>query len=399
MKSIADIKSRPILDKLAIVCVGFNRLDSLKCLFASLERAKYPSEDIPLVISIDASGDDEVYSFVKEYVWPHGDTYINIQEQRLGLKKHIYKCADLSQFFKGIILLEDDSYVAPYFYYYADKALSTYSQDPLICGISLYVSHNNEYVNIPFWPYQKGDDVFLLQDVQTRGECFSWSMWKRFKDWLVANEHRDYKEVIMPEPIKSWTKAWSKFYYAYMVESGTYFVYPYTSFVTNMGAVGEHAENIINVVQVALEYGYKEYKMPLATSLVKYDSFYSNIDLYHRLNLDENELCIDYYGFNHNISNRRYVLSCNRLPYKVVRSFGLHMYPIEINVLNNIPGEALYLYDTHIKDKKPPQQEYDALSYIYCKHNPRLMLSYIMRWYIFRIKRKIRTVFRKCLGK
>lgn len=395
MNTFADITKTSNLDKLAIVCVGYNRLNSLKSLFSSLENAKYPSRDIPLVISIDASGDNDVYSFVREYYWPNGEKYVFIQEQRLGLKSHIYKCGDLSQYFKGIIILEDDSYVAPYFYYYADKALSIYSHDPLVCGISLYVSHNNEYVNIPFWPLQKGDDVFLLQDVQTRGECFSWSMWKKFRDWLVDNENRDYQEVIMPESIKTWTKAWSKFYYAYMIESETYFVYPYSSFVTNMGAVGEHADNIINVVQVALEYGHKEYVMPDARSLVKYDSFYSNTDLYEILNLSKQELCIDYYGFNNNISKKRYILSCNRMNYKVVRSFGLHMYPIEVNVLKNIPGEALYLYDTSVNAKMPPKQEYDALSYIYCKHNPKLMLPYVLRWYILRVKRKLKKTFRK----
>ena len=395
MNNFEQIKKKSNRNKLAIVCVGYNRLNSLKCLFSSLEKASYPTNDIPLVISIDASNDNDVYSFVKEYKWKFGEKYVNIQDTRLGLKSHIYKCADLSQYFKGVIILEDDSFVAPYFYYYADKALDNYSSDPLVCGISLYVSHNNEYVNIPFWPHHKGEDVFLLQDVQTRGECFSWDMWKKFREWLKNNENRNYSEIQMPEAIKSWTKAWSKYYYAYMVESGKYFVYPYVSFVTNMGAVGQHADSIINVVQVVLEYGKKEYVMPESTDLVKYDSFYSNIELYETLGYDESDLCLDYYGFNNNITHKRYLLSTQRLPYKLIKSYGLHMYPIELNVFNNVQGSALYLYDTKESDGKPQKEDYDVLSYIYCKHNPRLMLPYVIRWYKLRIKRKLKKIFKK----
>lgn len=395
MKNFEGISDSANKHKIAIICVGYNRLHSLECLFSSLEQAHYPSNDIPLVVSIDASGDEDVYAFVREYIWPYGDKYVNIQTERLGLKKHIYKCGDLSQYFKGIIILEDDSFVAPYFYEYAETALSKYSDDIKISGISLYISHNNEYVNVPFWPLNKGADVFLLQDVQTRGECFSWGMWSKFKEWLKDNENRDYAEVLMPEPIKSWTKAWSKYYYAYMVESETYFVYPYTSFVTNMGAVGEHANKIINVVQVALEYGKKKYVMPDSSFLVRYDAFYSNEDIYVMLGYEKLDLCIDYYGFNKNISNRRYLLSCKRLPYLVVKSFGLHMYPIEMNIRYNIPGECLYLYDTYTRSGKPVKKEYDALSYVYCKHNPPLMLSYVIRWYKARVINKIKCILRK----
>ena len=381
--------------KLAIVVVGYNRIGSIKRVLHSLEVAHYPSNDIPLVLSIDCSGDEKLYQYVRDYDWTYGEKYVNIEKERLGLKKHIFKCGGLSKYFKGVIILEDDSYVAPYFYYFADLAVDKYGKDDLICGISLYVSHNNEYVNIPFLPYSNGADVFLHKEVQTRGECFTYHQWKKFEDWLPDNESRNYSEVYMPERIKHWTRAWSKYYYVYMVESGTYFVYPYTSFVTNMGAVGEHTGIVSNIAQVPLEWGKKSYVMPSSDSLVRYDSFLSNEAVYGHLGFSQSDLCLDFYGFNDNIVHRRYILSYRMLPYKVIKTYGLHVYPLEANVLMDIDGKGLYLYDTAESAKPIGKFNYEYADYIYCKHNPKLMQQYLLRWWQLRIKRGLNKIFSK----
>lgn len=387
-----------VKDRLAVVVVGYNRLDSIKRILSSLTDAHYPSEDIPLVLSIDCSGDEKLYKYVRDFRWLHGEKYVNIQQERLGLKKHIFQCCGLSKYFKGVIILEDDSYVAPYFYYYASDAVDKYGNDDLICGISLYVSHNNEYVNIPFSPYNNGSDVFMLQDVQTRGECFTYRQWKKFEEWLPANEDRDYAEVYMPESIKKWKRAWSKYYYAYMVESGRYFIYPYVSFVTNMGAVGEHSSSVLNVVQVALEWGYKKYVMPEISQLTRYDAFYCNEILYDKLHLAPKDLCIDYYGFNPNVQSRRFVFTYKLLPYKCVKSFGLHVYPLETNVLMDIQGEGLYLYDTTRPCKSKGGFNHIYAAYIYCKHNTRLMKPFLRKWerdlLLYRVRKLINIIFK-----
>ncbi len=301
--------------KIAIVVVGYNRIKSISRLLDSLLCAKYPSNDIPLVISIDCSGDEELYSYVRTFEWPFGEKYVNIQTERLGLKKHIFQCGDLSEYFKAVIILEDDSYVSPYFYHYANDMVVNYGQSELICGISLYVSHTNEFVSLPFFPLSSGKDFFLLQDTQTRGECFTYYQWKKFRDWLTENEDRDYMDVPMPERIKTWKRAWSKAHNAYMVENHLYFIYPYVSFVTNMGAVGEHSDNVSNVAQVCLEWGHKDYKYVHADQLIRYDCFSNNEDTYKWLNLSREELCLDYYGFNPNIQNKRYVLTYKNKKY------------------------------------------------------------------------------------
>jgi len=50
-------------DKIAVVVVGYNRLKSIQRLLDSLLKAEYISQDVPLVISIDGSGDTALYDF------------------------------------------------------------------------------------------------------------------------------------------------------------------------------------------------------------------------------------------------------------------------------------------------------------------------------------------------
>ena len=59
-------------DKIAIVTVGYNRLHGFKRLLDSIDRAHFKDNDIPLVISIDASGNESLYRFVRKYQWNHG---------------------------------------------------------------------------------------------------------------------------------------------------------------------------------------------------------------------------------------------------------------------------------------------------------------------------------------
>ncbi|RHU30297.1 glycosyltransferase family 2 protein [Parabacteroides sp. TM07-1AC] len=381
-------------ERIAIVCIGYNRLDSIIRLVSSIEKASFPSNDIPIVFCIDASRDILLYDYVRNYQWKHGEKYVFIQEERLGLKDHILKCGRLTKYFKAIIILEDDSYVAPNFYNYTVAAVDKYGHDELISGISLYISHNYEYVNIPFFPLNNGADVFLLQDVQTRGECFTDFMWDRFERWMISNKDRDYADVSMPESIKKWSRAWSRFYYAYMVESWTFFVYPYVSFVTNMGAIGEHADIETNLAQVSLELGFKEYKMLDTNVLVKYDSFGNNCDFYKWAGVPEEDLCLDIYGNNPNIKKKRYIVSCRRLPYKVIKSWGLRMYPIEMNAIAQIQGSGLMVFDTSEKGKGNSSFSYDALSYVYCKHNPKLMVMYCAKWILVMVRHKIKKTWK-----
>ena len=56
----------------AIVVVGYNRIRSISRLLNSLNKALYNSQ-VPLIISIDKSDCFELYKFVEEFSWSHGN--------------------------------------------------------------------------------------------------------------------------------------------------------------------------------------------------------------------------------------------------------------------------------------------------------------------------------------
>jgi len=346
----------------AIVVVGYNRIISIKRLLDSLLHADYKVDNVPLIISIDCSGDDELYSYVKEFRWPFGDKYVNIQEKRLGLKEHIYQCGDLTHYFKAIVLFEDDIVASPVFYSYVLQALAKYSEREEIAEISLYKNERNGYVGLPFYNMPDGNDVFLMQDVSTWGQCWTRRMWKHFIEWRDSHTEEDIQNVAMPDLIKSWTRAWSKIFNAYVVDTGKYVLYPCVALSTNFNDAGEHGRGQESAVQVCLQQEDFHYRLPEYEKLTKYDIFFNNIDLYKWCGYQVDSICLDIYGYRKQFNNKRFVLSPNVLPFEVISSWGLKMKPIELNIKYNIIGTGLYLYDTNKKSKgKSP--------FVFCLYN------------------------------
>lgn len=345
-------------NRVAIVVVGYNRLKSIERLLDSISKAEYPYDDIPLVISIDASGNEELYSYVNAFEWSRGTKYVNIQKERLGLKNHIMACGALSESFKGIILLEDDLFVSPYFYHYAEQAIEKYGEDNRIAEIALYKNSCNGYVKLPFEQMYNAADVFLEQDVCTWGECWTWKMWKGFHEWYNSHNEEDVQKVDMPERIKNWERAWSKYYNAYVVSEQKYVVYPDVSLTTNFSDAGEHGGDSKGEVQVNLQMGRLDYRLSDVSELIKYDIYSNNELLYDWIGLSSSELSLDLYGTKHPKYYKRFLLSVKRLPYLIVREYGLVMRPIELNVKYDINGTGLYLYDTSCPQKTTTKATY-----------------------------------------
>lgn len=134
----------------AIVVVGYNRIVSIKRLLKSLQEAYYASIAVPLVVSIDKSDCTELYDFVENFEWTHGNKYVIIQEKKRGLKEHIYRCGDLSKFFKSVTILEDDLYVSPFFYDYIEQTVSAYGEDVNVAGISYIEMSTMVLIIFPF---------------------------------------------------------------------------------------------------------------------------------------------------------------------------------------------------------------------------------------------------------
>lgn len=363
-------------DRIAVVVVGYNRLKSIKRLLSSLLKANYPSNNIPLVISIDCSGDENLYDFVRSFEWPFGDKYLIIHEKRLGLKDHIFSCGDLTQYFKAIILLEDDLYVSPEFYNYTIATVEEYNNDDNIAGISLYSHEFNGFAGYPFTPLNDGSDTFAVQTVVSWGQCWSSKMWNSFRNWLNEDDV-NFDKYDMPHRIKMWERAWSKYYYAYILENNKFFVFPYVALSTNFGDAGEHGNGSNANYQVSTLYGSKKYNLKDFKNMIKYDVYFNNIMLHQKLDLAKDDLCIDLYGNNNNINNKRYWLSVQNLPYKIIKQFGMSLRPIELNVINDIKGGHIYLYDikyktSHFRIKK----KWTLLRYHLKAFNQRSLLRY-----------------------
>lgn len=388
--NIDDIRNK---EKIAIVAVGYNRIDSMQRLFMSLSVAQYPNNDIPLYISIDASGDEELYDYVRNFEWNHGDKYVNIQQERLGLRKHIIQCGDLTRYFKAVVILEDDIFVSEFFYDYISKAVDYYGNDSRIGGFSLY--QNNMKGLLPVCFLQDGSDAYLKQSPASWGECWTEQQWNGFKEWYDQFDDTRFSVIEMPEYIKKWKKAWSKYYMAYLIETNRYFVFPQISHTTCFGDAGEHSSMRSTYGQANILCGKRDYCFRPFDEMVRYDLFGANEDLYFWIGIDKTEIVVDFYALNDRLGKRRYLLTPAKLSYPVVRSFSLEMFPIELNVKYNIQGDGLYLYDTGCKSLQsnklnlPLQLAYYYLKGFDIRLLARYSWDYIIRKIIYLIKKRL----------
>ena len=388
---IPNINKPDNRNKIAIVVVGYNRQKSISRLLDSLIEANYPTNDIPLIISIDCSGDKELYRYVEEFEWPHGVKYVNIQTTRLGLKNHIFQCGELSKFFKAIVLLEDDLFVSPYFYEYVERTVEVYGEVDGVAEISLYKNESNGYAGLPFKNLSDGNDVFLMQDVSTWGQCWTEQMWTKFTQWRDTHTEVDIQGVDMPERIKKWERAWSKYYNAYVVATGRHIIYPDTSLTTNFSDAGEHGGTQNATVQVHLLQGRKKYNLLPIENLVSYDIYCNNEAIPAWVGMDPEDVCLDLYGI-HGDSNKRYILSTRFLPYEVIDSFALHMRPLEMNIKYGIKGEGIFLYDTSRPDRSKNKNKMSAQVVQYFVNGIKDTYLIENSWYLIKekIKRRIK---------
>ena len=376
-------------NKVAIVVVGYNRLSPIIRLLSSLLQARYESVSVPLFISIDCSNNSELYDYVIKFQWPFGNKYVDIQEKRLGLKNHIIQCGDLTQLFKAVILLEDDIFVGEYFYEYTLKVIESYENDDRIGGFALYSHEIGGGIGVPIAYYQDGSSSFLRQDVITWGECWTKVQWTRFKEWYHVFNDTDFERIDMPAAAKKWKSSWAKYFEAFLVDTNRYFVCPYVSNTTCFCDPGEHC-NFLNLSgQVCLMSGPLEYKFLSFDDMVRYDVYWVNESIYGWLGLDKKDVCVDWYNLIEKKNKCKYLISTLKMPYKVMRTYGLYLRPIELNVKYNIEGVGIYVYDTTSGPSSMVNVTYSFPFANYCVRyiNNSLLVRYYMSYLLNRIKK------------
>lgn len=354
---------------IAIVCIAYNRTDSLKRLLASLEQAYY-AMPATLIISIDKSNTDVVEQFADGYHWPHGEKRVAKHEQNMGLRAHMLSLGSYFEEFDVLIVLEDDITVASSYYSYAQQCAEKYYGHSNIAGISLYSFSVNYQNHLPFTPAKSEYDVYLMNCAMSWGEVWMKPQWKAFIQWYEKH-NEDFHLPHLPACLNQWPKSsWLKYHTRYCIEENKYFVYPYFSLSTNNADPGVNFSHVDTLFQsnmlVSLQ---KHFNIPAAEDLaIRYDGFFQSKYLGTYVGIAEEELCVDLFSDKPACLHKHFLLTDRVLPYKVVRSFALQLRPIELNVILQREGKELWLYDT-TQPATPPQapDRYLAYAYFYQK--------------------------------
>lgn len=349
--------------KPAIVVVAYNRANALSRLLDSIKAAKYDSE-VELVISLEGGATEEVQIVAQKFECQSINKRIINNEVRLGLRNHIIKCGDLVDEYGSVIVLEDDLLVDKYFYHYASRALHYYDDSDKVAGVALYSYEHNDYAGMPFRPMINGCSTYMMQVVCSWGQCWTKKQWHEFKKWYSGKIAKDVDVVEdLPLSIKLWPESsWKKYYSAYIVLMGKYFIYPYQSYSTNCSDPGgTHIKNGTFIHQVSM--GSQNRNVPDfrfvddGDNEVLYDSFMSPVGefVYRTLGFKRNEVLVDLFGIKSEtlVKTYSYVLS----PFKVdqcIAGYPLHFKPIENNFaypVKDLSDAKLYLMES--KNYKP----------------------------------------------
>ena len=342
------------MNKIAIIAVTYNRVDSVTRLLKSLEEADYGDEKPTLIISIDKSKTDVMEVFADNYQWPHGEKIVRKHEKNLGLRNHMMSLGEWFDRFDTLVVLEDDIVVSPCFYTYVRQSSDKYMGSNEVCGISLYNFARNYQTRMPFTPMSSEYDGYFMNCAMSWGEVWMKPQWQDFTSWYL--DHQDFPmEPHLPELICTWNKSWLKYHTKYCIEKNKYFLYPYVSLSSNNTDIGEHAGAGNSWgFQVSLQYGNKkQYYLPESVKdAVCYDGFFENKALYDALNTCEDECCLDLYGTQCNRLKKKYWLTLAHADFPVVKSFALKYRPVELSVLKGEVGSEIFLYDTGNKEYK-----------------------------------------------
>lgn len=337
------------MSKYAVIAIGYNRPLSMQRLLESLEKAYYEDDDVTLIVSIDNSGTDAVEICANAFQWTHGAKRVVTYPERQGLRKHILQCGNFLRDYDAVAVFEDDIVAAPGFYSYMKAAVEKYQDDDRIAGISLYNHLWNVNVDTPFEPSPSPYDAYFLQFAQSWGQIWMKKQWFAFADWYQENCGEAIESEDLPAFVCGWPKtSWLKYHIKYCVERNKYFVYPYFSLSSCYSDAGEHTSYQTTYLHVPTLYGVKKnYQLPSLSDKdsVVYDVFFER-DFRYVAQFDmDDSVCVDLYGSKKNVHRFRYLISMQVLPYKAVKSYGMQLKPHENNVIYDVGGNDIYLYD------------------------------------------------------
>ncbi len=350
----------------AIVLVCYNRIDSLKRLVDSIQRADYaPNADVTLIFSVDKSENEEIIKYANSVVWSHGKKVVRAFSERQGLRKHILQCGDYTNQYDIVVVLEDDVVVSDSFYHYAYSSAAYYFDDDDVAGISLYSFQKNWLSwDLRFEPMKGECDTYFMRIAQSWGQVWTKKKWSSFLEWYRDNsEFKNDKRI--PSVLFGWPESsWLKYHTRYCIETNKFFVYPYYSLSTNCGSAGEHSRDSCQDYQVELQTGKKHFEFQrFEEGAIKYDEFMNRIGLEKYLGGISGSLLVDLYCTRDNYSGFDYLLTTKRLKKTVVKTYSLSYHPIELSIINNQTGDGIYLYDLRKNEKNRKKSNFGLSEY------------------------------------
>ncbi|WBU88808.1 glycosyltransferase family A protein [Cellulophaga omnivescoria] len=381
-----------------IVVVAYNRPKSLQRLLTSLSKADYPNTDIDLIISIDNGSDnDSVLNVANNFNWDFGNKKVEYQQVNLGLRKHIIQCGDLSTVYGSVIVLEDDLLISPNFYNYTVSALDFSKDKQYVAGISLYNHQFNVHKGEHFNAIDDGYDNWYFQFASSWGQAWSADHWRDFKNWY--NKGQDIaNNTKVPKYVRSWSeKSWLKYNIAYLVEKNLFFLYPKVSLSTNFSDAGTHVGIGSNLYQVSLQLGLKKkyFFSELKDSKSVYDAFFENNYLKKYFYDYDTDTTIDLYGYK-NVYSSNYLLTNKIINYKIEKSFGKFLKPLDSNIINDINGDDFFLYNLSVSQKNDKVLNFKK-EFLY--NIKRLNYNDAVHYIKLETFRKFRVLLRRILGK
>lgn len=255
-----------------IVITAYNRPKSLFNLLNSLNNIRIPAnfeEEIPLLISIDNCGTEEVNHIANSYDWKYGKKEVVIHNHKKGLVKHFIWAGDQTERYENVLFLEDDLLVSPEIIDYASHLINYYKNVEGVAAASLYNPILIEATGTKFYQIEDGYDVYFIQHPYW-GNIWFGKFWKEFKSYLKTYS---LKPDLLPSNIASWPESFKKIYIQFLVENNYTVVTPRISLVTNNGDSGLHS-GAMYAYQSNIQIYPKEYRFATPTqSLVKYDSY------------------------------------------------------------------------------------------------------------------------------
>lgn len=324
------------MNKKAIIVSAYDRSIELKNLFNSLKKI-YTSEQITLIISIDAKGVEDVIKISNSIEWPYGEKKVIIHEQKKGLVDHFIWVGQQTGIYENVIFLEDDLIVSPGIISFAEQIIEFYKTDPNVAAASLYNPIINEITGTKFYQIPDGNDVYFLQQPYW-GNIWFKDKWEHFADYL--NTYKENKNLL-PNSIAKWDKSFKKIFIQYLIENKLYVVTPRTSIVTNQCASGLHSSGRSSYFQTVLDTeGYKYKLVNCKNSLVKYDAFLEiepDILVKSNSKLSKYQFDIDINGTK-KIYQKDYVLTSKPVKSNIL-AYTSHMKPKELSIIFEVEGD------------------------------------------------------------